>query len=467
MGLRLDWKIEAESTVVRDRGEDPNAARRRRAARFRLLLTVGLVALLVGGAAGAVIYRWNQVNQQIEQLLRDTVAAEVTALRIGDWNSFVRIQRSATDDWVNQQRLRFDDYQRLLETNPTAQLTGHILDVTIDGQRARVQVQEILDGVAYARTWFYWRYEADYDDDGEIDGWRRVPLDPTFWGSAATYEGEAVQVSYREVDTALATAMGSRVDEWMSIACSALTCDSVPTVQIDIRSEGVTGIGWAPDDPWRLQLLSPHTDRARIDMPFEPGLQIQASSLLAERLITHVRGSWAVDETADAAFLRDSVKNWLIGRFIQVDPQTHLITSLVEHYDESSLGLLVRTLPADSSIDVLSVVTGRSLDQAGLDWRDFFNWRLSLERQLIAQQNSERFLALYDTRDEVVRGLASARFDAAPPDESMTVIHTEQMPPAEDGTPQRAAITRIGEGEAQREAQIVFRLVNGVWLRAS
>jgi hypothetical protein len=430
-------------------------------------VTIGLVALIIGGAVGAVVYRWNQVNRQIEQLLRDTVAAEVAALRIGDWNSFARIQRSATEDWVTEQRRHFDDYQLLLENNPTAQLTGHILDVTIDGQRARVQVQEIIDGVAYARTWFYWRYDADYDGDGEIDGWRHVPPDSTFWGSAATYEGETLQVNYHEVDAALAVAMGTRIDEWLGVACAALSCDDVPTLQIDILAHGVTGIGWAPDDPWRLRLLSPYVDRARTDMPFEPGLQIQTGSLLTERLITHVRGSWAVTETADAAFLRDSVKNWLIGRFIRVDPQTHLITSLVEHYDATSLGLLLRTLPADSSIDVLSVVTGTSLDQAGLDWRDFFNWRLSLERQLIVQQNSERFLALYDTRDEVVRGVASARFGAAPSDEPLSVIHTEQMPPAEDGTPQRAAITRIGEGETQREAQIVFRLVNGVWLRAS
>ena len=467
MGLRLDWEIEAERSVVRDRGEDPHAAQRRRAARFRLLLTVGLVVLIVGGLAGAVLYRWNQVNRQIEQLLRDTVAAEVTALRIGDWNSFARIQRSATEDWLTAQRNTFDDYQRLLESNPTAQLTGHILDVTIDGQRARVQVQEIVDGVAYARTWFYWRYDADYDGDGEIDGWRHVPPDPTFWGSASTYEGDAVQVNYREVDAALAQAMGIRVDEWLSIGCGALTCDDIPTLQIDILSDGVTGVGWSPDDPWRLQLLSPYTDRARTDMPFAPGLQIQASSLLAERLMTHVRGGWAVNETADAVFLRDATKNWLIGRFIRVDPQTHLITSLVEHYDETALGLLWRTLPAGGSIDVLSVVTGTSLDQAGLDWRDFFNWRLSLERQLIAQQNSDRFLALYDTRDEVVRGVASARFGAAPSDEALVVVHTEQMPSADDGTPQRAAITRIGEGETQREAEIVFRLVNGVWLRAS
>lgn len=467
MGLRLDWEIEAESTVIRGRGEDPDAARRRRAARFRLLVTVALAALIVGGVAGALLYRWNQVNRQIETLLRDTVAAEVTALRIGDWNAFARIQRSATEDWINEQRRRFDEYQRLLETNPSAQLTGHILNVTIDGQRARVQVQEIIDGVAYARTWFYWRYDADFDGDGEIDGWRHVPPDPTFWGEAATFTGDRVRIDYRQMDAELATMMGRYFDEWLTLACDTLACDDLPTIQVDILSDGVTGIDWSPDDPWRLRLLSPYMDRARTDMPFDPGLRVQASNLLAERLMTHVRGGWAVNETADAAFLRDSTKNWLVGRFLRVDPQTHLITSLVEHYDASALGLLLRLLTPDASIDVLSVVTGRPLDQAGLDWRDFFDWRLTLERQLIEQQNSERFLALYDTRDEIVRGVAAARFGAAPSDEPLRVIHAEALPSAADGTPQRAAIVRIGEGETQREAQITFRLVNGVWLRAS
>src|SRR5690606_7274368 len=117
------------------------------------------------GVVYLVLQRWEQVNQQLEQLLSDTVQAEVTAIRLGDLTAFEERQRSATGDWANTQRQLFDDYQTL-KTTSNIVLSGHVVDAEIDGQRGRVQVEEIIDGVPYIQTWFYWRYE---------DGWFHVP----------------------------------------------------------------------------------------------------------------------------------------------------------------------------------------------------------------------------------------------------------------------------------------------------
>ena len=69
----------------------------------------------------------------------------------------------------------FEAYQQLKQAH-RVELTGDVLDVTIDDLRGRVVLQETIDGVPYKVVWFYWYYE----DGGERDqpGWRRVPVPP-------------------------------------------------------------------------------------------------------------------------------------------------------------------------------------------------------------------------------------------------------------------------------------------------
>src|SRR5262245_17072403 len=101
MGIRLDWEIEAEQAHQAHRaGEDPITARRRRIMRLRVLAFVMLALVFLGAVAGLVIWRLRTVDEEIEQLLRDTVDAEVAALRIGDLTAFLSAQCSATDDWL-------------------------------------------------------------------------------------------------------------------------------------------------------------------------------------------------------------------------------------------------------------------------------------------------------------------------------------------------------------------------------
>src|SRR5262245_35957409 len=138
MGIRLDWEIEAEQEQVRQAGEDPNTARIRRRARLRVLLVILLVLALFGGVVAGIFWRLRTVDQQVEQSLRNTVDAEVAALRIGDANAFLAVQRSATDDWQLTQQATFDAYQAL-KVERDLRLTGRVLDAAVDGTRGRIE----------------------------------------------------------------------------------------------------------------------------------------------------------------------------------------------------------------------------------------------------------------------------------------------------------------------------------------
>ena len=128
MGIRLEWEIEADNTTIQTAGEDPHAARARRMARLRLLVAIGFFVGLIGCAAAFVFWRSYEVDTQMETLLRDTVTAEVTALRLGDLGAYSEIQRSASPDWIQNQRALFEEYQQLMLRSDEIQLTGRILD---------------------------------------------------------------------------------------------------------------------------------------------------------------------------------------------------------------------------------------------------------------------------------------------------------------------------------------------------
>jgi hypothetical protein len=451
MGIRLDWEIEAEQEQVRNTGEDPESVRARRRAQIRFVLFLGFVLLIFGGIVGALALRLRHVDWEVEQLLRDTVDAEVATLRIGDRSAFLAFQRSATDEWLRRQETVFSRYQTRKLTEDV-NLTGQILDVEVDGLRARVLLEEIIGGIPYARVGFYWRYD---------DGWFHVPPDYTFWGEPRTIEGENVNVRYRSFDDDFAEVVAPRVNEWVRSACVALNCVSLPTISIEIVPDEVIQIGWVEGDNWRLQLPSPYTRDARMDMLFDPAAQLTTANLLAERLVWQVSGGVQPISTADAAFLRQSVVEWLVGRFVGMGTNTNLIDSLARSYGESAVGRLLESLQPDSNVSLLNAVAGvPSLDQANLDWRDYLSWRLQQENERIAVRDEMGFLALYDTGDEAVRILASQRFHSVPGERTVVSVLPQPGTPAELRT--LVQIAETGETE-----EVLFRLVDGVWKRAS
>lgn len=457
MGIRLDWEVEAEQSNVQNSGEDRELARQRRAARLRLLMFLLIVVLLLGGAAGAILWRLDQVDQQITQLLVNTVDAEVAALRIGDRTAFLDLQRSASNDWLVAQEAVFDTYQAL-KAEMDVRLTGRVIDVEVEDTRGRVQVEEIIAGVPYSQVWFYWRY---------ADGWRHVPPDFTFWGEARTLDRQRVEVRYRAVDQALATVLADDLNRWLNLGCEALPCTRLPQLEVEIVPNDALPLGWSPANPWLVQIPSPLTGRARLDMPFNPDLQVQAANLVAERLVAQATNNLQPVYPSDAVYLHQAVIRWLVGSFTGIETESYFINSLIQNNGAAAVGRLLTTLQPNASISTVNQVTGTSsLEQASLDWRDFIQWRLTLEQDLINQRDQGNFLALYDTGDPNASNLAASRFNANAPREAVVVLAAATEIDA-NGVPHLRSRVRVGTGETAREQDVILRLVNGVWLRAN
>ncbi len=452
MGIRLDWEIEAErESRQQSAGEDPDARRRRRRTRLRFLVVILLLFLLAGGAAAAVFLRLRQVEQQIVQVLRDTVAAEVAALRLGDRESFLNMQRSATESWLQQQNATFDRYQSLKQ-NQDVNLSGRIIDAVVDGSRGRVQLEEIIDGVPYGLVWFYWRYD---------DGWRHVPPDYTFWGEARTLAAGGVTVRYQTVDQAVAQALAPRVAEWLRLGCAALGCAQTPSFTVEVIPSASLEARWSPDDPTILELPSPYVSEARLDMPFDTSAQIAAANLIAERLV----GMNPASHPSDGYYLHQAIISWLVKRFAEIETNSFLVSSLAERYGEQAVGRLLLTIQSNPRVSAISTVTGTTLDAAQLDWRDFLTWRLAVEDDLITARDEANFLLLYDTADTLVRDQAYARYSSGDPGEPLTVTAAVPQQGA-NGVPELRAVV-VGSDPAVAQEDIRFRLVAGEWKRAS
>ncbi|MBL8116414.1 MAG: hypothetical protein JNJ78_02700 [Anaerolineae bacterium] len=453
MGIRLDWEVEAEKTHTQRVGEDPNSTRRRRAARFRFLLFLLFLLVILGGVVFFIINRLQALDDEVKQELTQTVEAEIAALRLGDLSAFIAIQRSASSDWAQEQQQVFYQYQDL-KLQDNVELTGRVTDVALDRTRARVGIEEIIGGIPYTRIWFYWRYD---------DGWRHVPPDYTFWGDVSTEEQPNVIVRYRDVDHQLAKALSERVSNWLTVSCAALACPLTPVVSIEVIPDDSLQVGWLSPENWQLQIPSPYVNRARSDQPFDTDLQFAVSSLLAERLVAFVNNVQPI-YPSDAYYLRQSVVSWLVGRFVQVNTNTFLMNSLADSFGDAAVGRLLTAMQPDSSITVLGQVTGQSLEQLNLDWRDFLTWKLSLEFELINRRDEGNFLALYDTRDENARNSAYQRFNANSPAEAVVVnsVQRDSMP---DGSVILRALAAYGVSGNNTQAEVIFQIADGVWKR--
>lgn len=450
MSIRLDWEIEAEQEHLRGATEDPDIKRRRRRTQLLFIVLVLLLLLVVGGIIGGISLRLRFVDWQVEQLLRDTVDAEIATLRIGDEGAYLTMQRSATEAWYQYQRTIFADYQ-ILKALPNTSLEGEISAVMIDGTRGRVQVREIINGVEIERVWFYWRYE---------DGWRHVPPDTTFWGDERTLETEFVTVSFQALDEPFARAVLDQVTNWVTTGCQILTCDARPPITIVITLTEPLAIGWVDDASWTMRLPSPYLDRMFVATPFSSTTQIAVADALADRLFTISADNDAAVYPADAYYLRQAVVSWMVGRLTGARTNSFLMESIARNYGEFSIGRLVNALQPASSIAILNdVLAAPSLDAANLDWRDVLTWRLALEGELIDRGAQAEFVALYDP---AASALALARFNSNVRADGWVV--TEVQPDIDTAGVPRLRVQADANGAAQ---EVIFQLAEGVWKRAS
>ncbi len=452
MGIRLDWQVEAEQSHIHTEREDPTLKWARRRARYRLLGFVVVVLFFIALGISFIAYRLDTVNKAIERNLRQTVEAEMAALRFGDLNTFLALQHHDNPAWVAEQQDTFDTYQTL-KVEHDVQLTGNVLQVYIEGNRARVHVEEIIDGVPYTRLWFYWRFE---------DGWLHVPTDYTFWGDLRTYEGTYITVRYRGVDDPLAVAVGLKSEKWMQNACNTLACpEEMPHITIDILPTGVSDIQWAEGNMWQMLIPSPYAERARSDRPFDTEMQVAVATLLAERITSIISNELSPVYPTDSYYLRAAVVSWLVGQFVEINTNSFLIASLAQNYGEDKVGLLLRSLTPTSEVSIFSnILDNRPLNELTLDWRDLLTWRLATEDELIRRDDLNAYLSLYDTNDDAAINAAYTHYAEGPsPEPRVIVAVTPEV--GEDGQAYLRAIAVQGQGQSE----IRFRLVNNVWKR--
>ena len=472
MGVKLDWDIEAEKGKKKEHREDKQQRGARYLGVFRLVLTVAIFASILGGIVYLVFQRLEQVNQQIEQLLSDTVQAEVAALRVGDLTAFEALQRSAREDWAGSQREVFNNYQAL-KIDSNVVLTGRILDVEVDGQRGRVQVEEIIDGVPYVQTWYYWNYSRIPGCDDTADdcrtGWLHTIPDTAFRGASATIENDDYIIRYNEIDAEVATQIDESLSRWLADTCRYVDCDLLPLITLDIVVAPGSSIRPADNEEnaWQFIVPSPYTGRARADMPFDTTLQLEMASLVSERLLGQVTNNVDPVFASDAWFLRESILAWMTGRFVQLNPETHLIQSLVDNHGVDTLTALLQNLQATSSMSILATVTGNSsVADMSLDWRDYVLWKLELEDDLIETQNEPVWTSLYDFTDPLVRDAAYQRYLNNFVATNRTVL-SARIETVNLATPQLVAEVNVTRGFESGQEIIVFNLINGNWLRAN
>jgi hypothetical protein len=410
VSIKLDWQIEAERIHERAT-ESPEARSQRIRQRRRLILFTMLLVFFIGVSALLILLRLEDVDNQLRQSLIDTLQAELTALRIGNYGDYMLLQRSAGENWYVVQGERFQNYQRLkIERDLT--LSGNVFDAAVDGLRGRVVFEEVLNGVPHRAVWFYWRYS---------DGWRHVPSDYTFWGESRVLRDGDVSVRYRQLDEDSARALLERTARW-----------------------------WRDD---RLSLIEP--------LPHV--IEDAVAAALAARQVDLVSGGVRPRRSVDAAWLHQTLIEWLAATYTgRVDMlRLAFMQSLRDSYGDSALAAVARALSADADISLVARALGQPLELLNLDWRPFFQWRLEVERQLIVQNDLESLQALWDVSDASTRTLFQQRLSAF--GQPNAQVLAAAITAAADGVP-RAIVQVL---RADQTETLIFRLRDGTWKRSA
>ncbi len=455
--VKLDWQIESNRYYGSGQQhlEDPEHRRRRRRRLRRMVLAVLGMCAVIAGVLWFIRYRLDEADARLRTLLINTVQAEISALNLGEQPTFERIQRSAAADWLRAQTEWYLQYQADKVITDRV-LTGRILDVTIERQRGRVQVEEIESGVPYVRTWFYWNYDAVRDDQGRVveeAGWYHVPPDYTFWGEPRVVQADRFTVRYQSLDTPFAAALASKLEEWFELLCAALDCSRLGYLTVDVVPNPGGRVRWQSEADWQLVVPSPYTTRARYDQPFHGALARDVAGLLAQRAVAAV--SLTPDRGLDSEFIRLSVERWLVGRWLQVDNGAYLLESIVQHYGASSVGRLLAEMRPNSAISLVGRALQIDLGAAPLDWRDFLSWRLAVEEQAAQRGDLQTLARLYEPTPQGQQRAAD-RLLATGGATTVVSVTRETSP---EGLPQLFAVTADGRA-------VVFRLVDGIWVRA-
>ena len=457
-GIQFEWDVDSDVQVHKAQPSSQGRKRRWLRAILFLLFPILLISLIVGFLA----FQLGQIERENIQLLNQTVQAEVAALRLGDEETYLDFQRSATSDWQNAQQNYFAQIQerKLVDS---LELSGNVISTEIDDSRARVQVEEIVNGVPYVNTWFYWHY----DEEEDRGGWRHVPPDYTFWGDEDVITSDHYRIQFSSVDTLFAQQMEADLDEWYGTACEFVDCASQLDTVFKIVSFAIPNSLISPESEQQYLVQSPYIGRARSDQPFDNTYRIALATALAEQFLSDATEQASFLPNTDGSFLRSAIISWMVGNFVEVGTESYLIQSIVDNYGTDGLANLIDILDPNSMIAMLpSVVQVSSIESAQFDWRDYIDWLINLESQWIVEQNEADWQTIYDFRDESLRQVAYERYRAAQLFPPVQIIST-QLQTESDGTTQLIARVRFGQSGSFTEDIIRYNLVNNIWKRIS
>lgn len=484
MGIKLDWQVEAEVTSLRA-AEDPDLKRRRRRARRRLVLLAIVISTALVVAAGLIVWRLNEVDARYERDLRDTVFAELAALRTEKPADFMAIQRSRSETFLHEQSQRYVAFRSLITDGSLDLVNARVVDVDIDRQRGRALLEVVKDGLPHRMVWFYWYYEDGDENEGQ--GWRHVPDDLTFWGEERVLELERVRLTYGEMDAAYAQALAPRLAAWWNRGCALLQCfDAPPTLSLTIVADRPPAVAWDLSDSWELSVTSPllaaWTPVDDAGAPMMPEYDRAIVQQIAVRLVRHATGDTELFPYGDAAWWHDQIAGWLSEAILLGEGATVSVPgfmgTLMAQYGPGAPVAALRGLGPEATLESpLFAVTGVPLDQlsvdqlGGLDWRDFFAWRLELESLLATPNGGGVFLSLYDLDNPAMITEVRLRQESPDyaaryaPDASVQITGVTIVP---DGADIKALVdlTRIEKGEIISE-RVEWRLIRGTWKRTN
>jgi len=473
MGVQLDWDIESDNQNQAKQHTEDGQIKLQRYGRFiRLFAFITIIFIIAGLIIWFATERLQQVENRLEGLLRDTVQAEVASIRIGDISAFKNLQRSQSPDWHLTQEVNFNRYQAL-KANSDIQLTGRIESVEIDGTRARVVVEEIIEGVPYLRTWFYWRYDDEIQqtiENGQViettvaGGWYHVPPDYTFWGETLEIRLEYVTIRYQSLDESFAEAVATKSRQWFVLLCQVIDCNTLPTITFDIVANTLPEPIWTQEaNQWQLIIPSPYATQARADMPLTSDIQLQISFQLVSRFMDTVLIE--PQYPTDAYYLDSAIRSWLIGQFAEIETNSFLITSLASNYGVDRVGRLITQLQPTSSMAILAEIVGvNDVNEANLDWRDLLTWRIVTEYDLLALGDHTNYFSLYLMSDEAIARIATDRFNNANDQLESPVVVRAVIGQSSTNTIQLQATVQDQQGT---ESIILYTLVDNFWLRSN
>jgi hypothetical protein len=445
MGVKLDWEIEADRSAERA-GEDPAQRRESRRQKIVLLMFTLIVAGGVLTLGGLIFWRVANVDQTLRQSLVSVARAETLALKIGDLPAFLALMRGGDTRWTPSQSARFNRYQALKEQG-AIQFTDNVLDATVDGQRGRVVIEEIVAGQRQQAVWYYWRYP---------DGWRHVPSDLTFWGDTETISGAQTTVKFQTLDRPYAEALAARIEKWWTGNCAYLGCTTVPPLTVQIVGEPDPRPRWDDDaEPLTLIIGSPLAagDRAPLELP--PAWEQSIAEKIAEKLFDEATANLQTNPNTDAAWLRGAVIDWLTAAMLGRGDMTQIafIESVQSKHGAAGVASIVKSLSVNSDISIVGRALRQPIEALDLDWRTFFQWRLALEKEFVKVGKQKELYELWDSTPDA---LANVRLRSTQPNLPLPQVEAVQLA---NGTATIAAKTN------GQPAQIGFRVVNGTWKR--